>query len=218
MTLRTALLALTVLAISFGQGLAAKEVTTRDFSGWMDEYSNLVFSEELNAFVFFNEAKRGQYQKVFLDEVTIYSQNAEANPDIANQATEYLLEGGRKLLTERDLMAAEPGPGVLRYRMAITGVKKSKESLKPYHVLPVAAVFRGAQEASGNVASYIDAMFEAELTDSVTGERAAAIVRRGIAATEKRSGDQLEFEDLIPTLDVWLEAYGETLDAFLAKR
>ena len=67
-------------------------------------------------------------------------------------------------------MATEPGPGVLRYRMAITG------------------------------------------------ERAAAIVRRGIGATEKRSSDKMEFEDLIPTLDVWLEAFGDTLDAFLAKR
>jgi hypothetical protein len=207
-----------VLAISFSQGLAAKEVTTRDFSGWMDEYSNLVFSEELNAFVFFNEDKRGKYQKVYLDEVTIYSKDAKANPDIADQAIEYLLEGGRKLLAERSLLATEPGQGVLRYRMAITGVRKSKESLKPYHVVPVAAVFRGAQEASGKVAAYIDAMFEAELTDSVTGERAAAIVRRGIGATEKRSGDEMEFEDLIPTLDLWLEAYGETLDAFLAKR
>jgi hypothetical protein len=121
-------------------------------------------------------------------------------------------------LAERSLLATEPGQGVLRYRMAITGVRKSKESLKPYHVVPVAAVFRGAQEASGKVAAYIDAMFEAELTDSVTGERAAAIVRRGIGATEKRSGDEMEFEDLIPTLDLWLEAYGETLDAFLAKR
>lgn len=216
---KSILLAVIFLATSFSQlCLAAKELDTKDFSGWLDEYSSLVYSEDLNAFVFFNEDKRGKYRKVYLDEVTIYSENAEKNPDIAAKAAEYLLEGGRKLLSERDLLAPEPGPGVLRYRMAITGVRKSKEELKPYHVLPVAAVFRGAQAASGNVASYIDAMFEAELVDSVTGERAAAIVRRGIGTTEKRSGDKLEFKDLTPTLDAWLETYGETLDAFMAKR
>ncbi len=61
-------------------------------------------------------------------------------------------------------------------------------------------------------------MFEAEMVDSVTGERAAAIVRRGIGETEKKSGDELTFEDVQPTLDAWLESYEKTLDEFLARR
>ena len=56
------------------------------------------------------------------------------------------------------------------------------------------------------------------MVDSVTGERVAAIVRRGIGATEKKSGDEFEFEYLKPTLDLWLEAKGRMMDEFLAKR
>ena len=83
-------------------------------------------------------------------------------------------QGVRKILSANGILAEEPGPGVLRYRMALTGVEKSKEDLKAHNIIPVSALFRGAQAATGNVATYIDAMFEAELVDSVTGERVSA--------------------------------------------
>jgi hypothetical protein len=43
-------------------------------------------------------------------------------------------------------------------------------------------------------------------------------VRKGITDTEKKSGDTLEFEDVIPTLDTWLESYAQMLDDFLATK
>jgi hypothetical protein len=82
----------------------------------------------------------------------------------------------------------------------------------------VSAVFRGAQAATGKVATYIDTMFEAEMTDSVSGVRIAAIVAKGIEETEKRSGDTLDFDDVKPTLDKWLAQYDRTLDGLLAKK
>ena len=184
----------------------------------MEDYDSLVYNEELNAFVFFNEDKRGVYDKVLLESVSVYSLDAKANKVIATKSTDYLRDGVHQLLKEKGILATEPGPTVLRYNMAITGVEKTKEELKAHNVIPVSALFRGAQEVSGKVASYIDAMFEAELVDSVTGERVAATVRKGIGETSKRSGDELEFDDVKPTLDGWLESYSNTLDEFLATR
>ncbi len=217
--MRTAL----TICLSFGLAVASaivsadRDVKTKDFSGYLMNYDQLVFDEDLNAFVFFNEDMRGKYNKVLLQSVSLFARDAKADTGVAYQAADYLREGVEEILAERDLLATEAGPGVLRYNMAITGAEKSKEELHAYHVLPVAAVFRGAQAVSGNVATYIDAMFEAELVDSVTGERAAAVVRRGIGETEKRSADIFELEDLIPTLDTWLEAYETVLDDFLAR-
>lgn len=207
-----------VVAIAAVSANAAREVKTKDFSGWLEDYDSLVYSEERNAFVFFNEDKRGKYSKLMIQSVEIYSRNAKSNREIAVKSADYLKAGAEKLLRDRGILATEAGPGVLRYHMAITGVEKSKEDLKAHNVIPVSALFRGAQAATGNVKTYIDAMFEAEMVDSVTGERAAAIVRKGIAETEKRSGDELAFEDVIPTLDAWLVAFGETLDAFIARK
>lgn len=198
--------------------LAAREVNTKDFSGWMDDYDSLSYVEERNAFVFFNEAARGKYKKVMVDSVTVYARDAEKDTTIAMEASAYLNDGIVDLLVSKDLLAEQAGPDVLKLKIAITGVEKSKEDLKPYNFIPVSAVFRVAQTAAGKVATYIDAMFEAELIDSVSGERAAAIVTKGISETEKRSGDELTFDDVKPTLDLWLAQYNRTLDEFLASR
>lgn len=211
------LLALSVLG-SASATFAAREVGSDDFSGWMDDYSSLRYVEERNAFLFENKEKRGKYKKVLLQSVTVYARDAKANGDIANQSSDYLTVGVRNLLEQKGVLAQEPGPDVLRYNMAITGVEKSKEGLKAHNLIPVSALFRGAKAATGNLSTYIDAMFEGEMTDSMTGERVMAIVRKGIAESEKKSGDELVFDDVKPTLDMWLEAFAQTLDDFLAKR
>jgi len=207
-----------LVVVSSTLTMADREVETKDFSGWMKDYDSLVYNEERNAFLFFNEAKRGTYNKVILEKVAVYSKSGEVDTKIAEQATSYLAKGLADLLEDKGLAASKPGPGVLRLKLAITGAEKSKEDLKVYNFVPVAAVFRGAQAATGNVATYIDAMFEAEMVDSVSGDRVAAIVAKGIEETEKRSGDALTFDDIKPTLDKWLAQYNKTLDDYLAKR
>jgi hypothetical protein len=205
------------LILSSSHALAAKKLEAKDFSGWLDDYDSLVFSEETNAFVFFNEDKRGIYKKVLLESVSVYSLDAKANRVLASKATDYLTAGVRQILEDQGVLAQEPGPTVLRYSMAITGVEKSKEELKAYNLIPVSALFRGAKAATGNLDTYIEAMFEAKMVDSVTGERVIATVRKGIGETEKKSGDELTFDDVKPTLDVWLAAYRETLMSFLGR-
>jgi len=208
-----------VLVVTLGVATAAafaqKKVGSKDFSGWMKNYDQLVYQEKRNAFVFFNEEKRGQYEKVLVQSITLYSKSGTSDAKVATESTEYMEQGMRELLERKNLLATEPGPGVAYYNVAITGVEKTKESLKAYNIIPVSAVFRGAQAVSGKVPTYIDAMFEGELTDSVTGERVAAIVVKAIEETEKRSGDELGFEDVKPTLDKWLAQYDRTLDEFL---
>ncbi len=208
----------TVATAMAGPSSLAQNVSTRDFSGYLDDYDKLVFSEDLNAFVFFNEDKRGKYSKVYFESLSIYTREAKASGEVALQSADYLQEGLTEIFRERGVLAIEPGPGVLTFNVALTAVSKTKEGLKPHNVIPVSALFRGAKEATGKVDTFIDVMFEAELTDSQTGERAAAIVRRGIGETEKKSGDDLSFEDVKPTLDLWLETYKGTIDAFLASR
>ena len=207
-TLAIALLALNVQA--------ARELKEKDFSGWMDSYEGLVYNEERNAFLYLNEARRGSYSRVLLREVSVFSEDSKTEGELAQRASAYLTAGVKELLADRDILATAPGPAVLQLSIAITGVEKPKEDVKAYNFVPVAAVFRGAQAATGNVATYLDTMFEAELVDSQSGERMGAIVAKTVEETEKRSGDALEFEDVVPTLDKWLGQFGKTLDGYLA--
>lgn len=153
-----------------------------------------------------------------LESIVIFSQGGEANPEIAQKAVDYLTSGANEILSSRNVLADAPGPGVIRARLAITGVEKSKESLKAHNVIPVSAIFRGAQAASGNVPTYIAALFESEFVDSTSGDRVAAIVRKGISETDKRSGDEMTFDDVQPTLDLWLQSYATTVDAFITRK
>ena len=89
------------LATSATLAMAARDIKTKDFSGWMKDYDSLTYKEERNAFLFFNEAKRGIYKKVILEEVVIYSRDGEANGEIAEKSTSYLAKG------LADLLAAE---------------------------------------------------------------------------------------------------------------
>jgi hypothetical protein len=198
--------------------MGARAIDDSDFSGYLKNYDQLKFVEERNVFVFMNESAKGKYQKIHLDSVTIYSKTKEENVVIAKKASEYLENGIRQLLEKKNLAASTSAQGVLDLRLAITGTEKSAEDLKAYNFIPVSAIFRAGQAATGNVATYIDTMMEAEMTDSVTGERVAAVVQKGIGETEKRSGDELTFEDVVPMLDIWLQTYEKTLDDFLAKR
>ena len=196
---------------------ADRDISKKDFSGWLKDYDSLVFVEERNAFIFFNEEKRGLYEDIILDSLVVYSQQAEEDATVANSASEYLTQGVNDLLKEKGLAADGPGEKTVKLKLAITGVEKSKEDLKAINFIPVAAVFRAAKTATGNTATYIDAMFEAEMVDSMTGERLAAIVVKGISETEKKSGDELTFEDVQETLDAWLARFSKTLDDYLAK-
>ena len=214
----TRLLIVLLVTASSTLAMADREVKTKDFSGWMKDYDSLKYNEERNAFLFFNEAKRGVYNKILLEKVVIYSEDGVAAGEIAEESSAYLSKGLAAMLASRGVAASEAGPDVLRLKLAITAVEKSKEDLKAYNFVPVAAVFRGAQAATGNVSTYIDAMFEAEMVDSVSGDRVAATVAKGIEETEKRSGDALTFDDVKPTLDKWIAQYSKTLDGYLAQR
>ncbi|MEH6582094.1 MAG: DUF3313 domain-containing protein [Halioglobus sp.] len=207
-----------LIILSSITAVAQRGVGDKDFSGWLKNYDSLVFNEERNAFVFSNEDAAGHYEKILLEPIELHSTKGKADTERAQDAVEYLTNGLQKILEEKGIAATEPGPKVARLRLAITGVEKSKEDLKAHNLIPVSAVFRGAQAATGKVATYIATMFEGEATDSVTGERIMAIVTKGIDETTKRSGDELTFEDFKPTLNAWLERYSLTLDEMLARK
>ena len=90
----TRLLIVLLVAASSTLAMANREVDTKDFSGWMKDYDSLTYNEERNAFLFFNEDKRGAYNKILLDKVVIYSENREPAGEIAEEAASAASESG----------------------------------------------------------------------------------------------------------------------------
>ena len=103
----------------------AEKVDTRDFSGWMQNYENLIYVEKRNAFIFTNEERRGNYRAILLGDVTVYGTNVEQDTGMAAKASDYMREGLVRMLREEGVLAEAPGPDVATLSIAITGAEKS---------------------------------------------------------------------------------------------
>ena len=101
--------------------------------------------------------------------------------------------------------------------MGSRATEKTKEDIEAYNLIPASFIFTAGQVATGTRATFIEAAMEAELTDTSTNERLIAVVQKRIAETEKRSGDELTFEDLLPVMDAWLAQFDKTIDAFMTR-
>jgi hypothetical protein len=156
------------------------------------------------------------YQKVMVDEVVLYPK-PEPGPQVSLETLEAIQKYTTHNLRERVgkvlNVAYEPGPGVVRIQMAITGVEVKTEGMKAYEVLPVAAIFGAAKAASGTRAMDVVAFIEAKITDSESGEIVGAALRRLEGEELEGKKDQLKLQDMQKNLDTAIGEASSTLDA-----
>jgi hypothetical protein len=157
--------------------------------------------------------KPGTYQAVMIDPAQYYpapKPSAQVSSRTLTDISNYLDKGLRDALGAKVVIAAQPGPGVLRIRPAITAVAPKKAALKPYQVIPVAFVVSSVAGRGKEAAIQI----EVEVVDSVTGERMGAAVRKGVGAKLASDNAALTLTDVLPLLNQWID----TGSSFVAER
>jgi hypothetical protein len=95
---------------------------------------------------------------------------------------DYLDAAVRKQLGDTYKFVDQPGPGVLRLRVAITDTQGSKRALDiASSVIPIGVAVNALKRVvTGENASVGEAGIEGEILDSQTGERLAAAVDRRV--------------------------------------
>lgn len=160
------------------------------------------------------------FQSVIVEDVILYP-NPEPGPQVSqetlDQISNYLTRELKQKVGSVLVTAGQPGPGVLRMRTAVTGVLIETEGLKPYELVPVAAVFSGLKAASGKRAENVQVFVEAQFVDSVSGEMVAAAVRELPGKKLKGKKDQLGLEDVQDSLDHATDTASQTMSEFLGK-
>lgn len=210
-------LAMIVLLTACVSVTEKKTLQEEQFSGYLKNYEQFTYFKEQNAFMFENKGARGKYNKIFVKEFVLYGPGQE-NKELGSRATDYMRKNVESILQNKGLLTDSPtGDGVAKLKMAITGTEKTKEDIEAYNLIPASFIFTAGQVATGTRATFIEAAMEAELTDTSTNERLIAVVQKRIAETEKRSGDELTFEDLLPVMDAWLAQFDKTIDAFMTR-
>ena len=158
---------------------ACQSTTPTARSGFLGDYSKLKSDPNFdNALRWANPAKPvKQYRKFMLDPVIVhFAPNAEGtaiDPGELKKLTDYFHDQAAKALSKQFQVVSQPGPGVLRIRVAITGIEKT---------IPILNIHPGTRLTGAGLGG---ASMEGEAIDSVSGERIVAIMdsRRGNRAS-----------------------------------
>ena len=207
------------LAAILGTGLAANVNAQGKDSGFLKDYSQLKSEKDpLGA-----ERRvwrspkftRANYQKVLMEPVSFYPA-PQPSEQVSMGALEDIRAYGdgamRKALATVFPLTDAPGPGVIRLRTAITAAAVGDLALKAYQLVPVALIFTAAKDASGQGSRDVKLFVESELTDSVSGEPLARIVREA-QGVQVKSNAKLTLKDARPQIDKWTQAMQQWLAA-----
>jgi hypothetical protein len=182
-----------LLLCVFTTGCASKSSKAYQYSGFLSDYSRLGPDEkDKQGEIFIDPAVDfKQYDKILLERIRVYfkedSENKEIDPTELKMLTDYFHEAIVRELGDAYPIVNEPGPGVLRTRIAITELIPAKPAMSvvvlvtPYATvadLASGAVSQKGAEGAGSPPYLGDTAIEVEVLDSMTNEQLGAYVER----------------------------------------
>lgn len=209
------------LALVLGTGPVSNADAQENDSGFLKDYSQLKnvrdsLAVERRIWVSpdFNRAK---YQKVLIEPVTFFpapEPSGKVPKGTLSDIRNYMDSALRKAMGGAVGLSDAPGPGVARVRVAITAAGVEGIQLKPYQLVPVALAATAAKEAAGKSNRKVELFVESEVTDSVSGEPLALVVRDA-KGVQVKSNEQLTLQAAKPQIDAWAQAVREYFAARL---
>jgi hypothetical protein len=129
---------------------------------------------------------RGTYTSVILDPIYInQSVTKEVSAEAINKAKSALQSSILETVNGRGniKIVTEPGPGVARISVGITGAESSADSLQPWNFTPVGLALNAAAYAGGVNSKTPAMLVESKITDSQSKE----VIGEGIVTVQGES-------------------------------
>lgn len=198
-------------------GCAAGGMTDVKKTGFLTDYGQLKpGGDDRAALVYIKSGVDYKtYNKLMFERIVVLlSDSAEyraVDPATLKEMTDYYQNALFNAFKDGYEIVDQPGPGVLRVRVAITQLKPSNPTANTLStIIPVGIVAAGATKAvSGDNLGTGEAATEMEVLDSVSGERLAA-------AVDRRQGGKGVFrgkwEDTKEAFDFWAKRFRQRLD------
>jgi hypothetical protein len=215
------LIALSALLLLLTGCAATYQARDAEQSGFLDDYSKLEKGEEGRAlFVYENpDADFSAYEKVIIDPVTIWraTKSDESKTGNVPEQDLYRLANIFHAAIVEELqpnwdIVEEPGPGVLRVRVALTEAGKTNAPMNVISTfLPISRVVSGVKRlATGTHAFVGAASAEGEVRDAQSGEVLLAAVDRRVGGKTAR-GSTSSWSDVEKAFEYWAERIGVRL-------
>jgi hypothetical protein len=205
--------------------LAACSVTQQDkpesgssvpTSGFLGDYSQLrPGTKDQALLVYFNpNANWGQYNAVIIDPVTIgFAPERKVSEQDQITLANYYRQQLEQNLSKTFAIVNQPGPNVMRLRVALTDATTATPVLRTISVVvPQARILNGVKDlATGSYAFVGSARSEGEVLDSVTGVRLAAAVDQRSGGLSIKNADVWEWGDAENAMNYWAQRTAERL-------
>ena len=196
-------------------------------SGFLKDYSGFQESKrDKSVRVYFKPGTTVKdlknYGKLTLDPIQVWvhpdAEYKGLDPNELKKLTDYLHDAIVKAMQPDYPIVDNPGDGVLRLRIAITGVVPMDPKHSALSYLPIALVFRGAKAAThaagGKEEVELEASIEGEFIDTQTNDRMIAFSdkHRGETVTVEEGTTEFEWEYTKKALDFWAKTLRERFD------
>ncbi len=208
---------LVMCALLFLVGCASSGMNDVNKSGFISDYTELALGGEDRAALVFidSDVDFKVYQKIMFDRVTVMlSPSADyqgVDPALFAEMTEYYQNALIVAVKNGYEVVDQPGPDVLRVRVAITDIKPSKPvSNTLSSIIPVGIAVAGITKVvSNDNLGTGEAATEIEVLDSMSGKVVAA-------AVDRRQGGKSAFRgkwtDTKQAFDHWAKRFRARLD------
>ena len=205
---------------------ATMQARSTKTTGFLGDYSQLKEGKDGQALLVYidPQADIKSYTRVLMDPVKLYASSEHSMENVSLDDRKKLLNYAdatiREHLAKNYVLVREPGPGVMRLRVALTEADSSYVVLDTVStVLPIGLALAGLQTAATGSCSFVgSAGVEAELQDSQTGKRLMAAVDRRVGGKVTGQGDKFdEWRTVKNAVDYWADRLQTRLAELRAK-
>lgn len=191
-------------------GCAGNKVDSRDYSGFLGDYSRLTPQQSPSGAPVMRwidpALDISRYHSVYIERSQFYPKpqpTARISQKTLDDITRYYDGALQREVARTMPLARSPGPGVIVVRPAITAVSSAKEGLRAYEVIPVALVVAAVGAAAGTRDEETVIATEAAFIDGGTNQVLAQVVRKGTGMTLENDSQMMTAEDFKAVLDGW---------------
>lgn len=157
------------------------------------------------------------YNKLMIDEIEFRYADDSPYKDISNSELQKVrqtaLTSLQKAISDRYEIVDAPGPGVLHLRAAMTDIRATKKGKNLLSFTPVGLVKQGIDTVAGLIIVLHTVTAEAELRDSVSGERLIAVIDPYAGYPSRGNARRASWDDVTDTLDDWAQRLAVQLNA-----
>jgi len=207
------------LMLALLSACATQTAQEEEFGGFLSDYSRLTEQEASDGtriLAWINPKMNiADYNAVIIEPVVL-SPNSVISEQVDPQRLEEIFDSLEDKLEVaiRDHISItdKRGPGVMRYRIAISGVNAVKRDPRWFEYAPITFAATQVASAAGMRDDVVELFVEAELTDSVTGNVISSAIRKGHSSEGVGQGEPIT-EDQVDSL---LQQWADSADTYLS--